>query len=213
MGQKAQAVKRGMHGRRRLTTRRRSQRLGGGAAGDAGGEVARAGKREDDPMRVYEYTLDAAPAQCASMDEAIRIAQFIRNKSLRVWMDVRGSSANAVQIQCSQLAKDVPFAALLNSQARQASADRAWAAISRFYARCRAKVPGKKGYPRFQHNNRSVEYKRTGWKLEPDGRHLTFTDGCAIGRVRLVGTRAIETFPVERIKRVRLVRLVRRAHV
>src|SRR5258708_4817527 len=157
-------------------------------------------------MLVYEYTLDGATAQYVRMDHAIRVAQFIRNKSLRVWMDVPGTSANALQIQCSQLAKDVPFAALLNSQARQASADRAWAASSRFYARCRAKVPGKKGYPRFQHNNRSVEYKRTGWKLDPDGRHLTFTDGCAIGRVRLVGTRAIETFPVERIKRVRLVR-------
>ena len=113
-------------------------------------------------MLVYEYTLDAAPAQYARMDEAIRVAQFVRNKSLRVWMDVPGTSANALQIQCSQLAKDVPFAALLNSQARQVSADRAWAAISRFYARCRAKTPGKKGYPRFQHNNHSVEYKRTG---------------------------------------------------
>src|SRR5258707_7752877 len=157
-------------------------------------------------MLLYEYKLDAAPAQYARMDEAIRIAQFIRNKCLRVWMDVPGISANDLQIQCSQLAKDVPFAALLNSQARQARADRAWAAISRFYTRCRAKVPGKKGYPRFQHDNRSVEYKGTGWKLDPDGRHLTFTDGCAIGRVRLVGTRAIATFPLDRIKRVRLVR-------
>jgi putative transposase len=44
----------------------------------------------------------------------------------------------------------------------------------------------------------------TGWKLDPDGRHLTFTDGCGIGRVRLVGTRSIETFPHEQLKRVRL---------
>jgi putative transposase len=46
----------------------------------------------------------------------------------------------------------------------------------------------------------------TGWKLDPDGRHLTFTDGCGIGRVRLVGTRNIQPVPLDRIKRVRLVR-------
>src|SRR5260370_12117814 len=98
-------------------------------------------------MLVYEHTLDGAKAQYARMDHAIRIAQFVRNKSLRVWMDVPGTSANALQIQCSQLAKDVPFAAVLNSQARQASADRPWAASSRFYAPSRATLPAKKRYP------------------------------------------------------------------
>jgi putative transposase len=157
-------------------------------------------------MLVLEYKLDAATAQYARMDAAIRSAQFVRNKCLRLWMDVPGTTANDLQVHCRQLAKDFAFAANLNSQARQASADRTWQAISRFYANCKAKIPGKKGYPRFQHDNRSVEYKVTGWKLNPDGRHLTFTDGCGIGRVRLVGTRSIETFPLDRIKRVRLVR-------
>jgi putative transposase len=46
----------------------------------------------------------------------------------------------------------------------------------------------------------------TGWTLERDGRHITFTDGHGIGRLRLLGTRSIETFPVEGIKRVRVVR-------
>ena len=100
-----------------------------------------------------------------------------------------------------------PFAALLNSQARQASADRAWLSIARFYKNCREKKPGKKGYPRFQHDNRSVEYKMTGWKLEPDGKQLTFTDGNAIGTVRLIGKKGkIETYPIKQIKRVRLVK-------
>jgi putative transposase len=157
-------------------------------------------------MLVYEYTLDAAPAQDARMDAAIRSAQFVRNTSLRLWMDVPGTSANDLQVQCSRLAQEFPFAAQLNSQARQAAADRAWQAISRFSAACRAKTPGKKGYPRFQHDTRSVEYNVTGRKLESDGRHLTFTDGCGIGRVRLVGTRTIASFPLQQIKRVRLVR-------
>ena len=52
-----------------------------------------------------------------------------------------------------------------------------------------------------------MEYKRTGWKLEPDGRHITFTDGCGIGRLRLVGNpkQPIETFPTKQIKRVRII--------
>lgn len=68
--------------------------------------------------------------------------------------------------------------------------------------------PAKKGYPRFQHDNRSVEYKTTGWKIEPDGKHITFTDGCGIGTLRLVGNKkqAVATFPVKQIKRVRIVR-------
>jgi putative transposase len=163
-------------------------------------------QNENRSMLVYEYKLDAALSQYVQMDEAIRIAQFVRNKCLQRWMDVPGTSANDLQVQCSQLAKEFPFAARLNSQARQASADRAWQAINRFYANCRAKTPGKKGYPRYQHDNRSVEYKVTGWTLDPDGRHLRFTDGCGIGRVRLIGTRSIETFSVQQIKRVRLVR-------
>ena len=158
-------------------------------------------------MQVYEYKLDGSKAQYAAIDEAIRIVQFIRNKCLRLWMDERGISKNDLQCYCAVLAKDYPFAPRLNSQARQASADRAWFAISRFYDNCKSHKPGKKGYPRFQHDNRSVEYKTTGWKLEPDGKHITFTDGCGIGRVRLVGNpkQKIAAFPTEQIKRVRIV--------
>jgi len=158
-------------------------------------------------MLIYEYKLDGHKQQYAAIDQAIRIVQFIRNTCLRLWMDEHGVSKNDLQCYCATLAKAYPFAACLNSQARQASADRAWFAISRFYEHCREHKPGKKGYPRFQHDNRSVEYKQTGWKLEPDGRHITFTDGCGIGRLRLVGNpkQHMETFPTKQIKRVRLV--------
>ena len=115
---------------------------------------------------------------------------------------------NDLQCSCAVLAKDFPFAACLNSQARQAAADRAWFAISRFYEHCKTHKPGKKGFPRFQQIIRSVEYKQTGWKLDADGRHLTFTDGCDIGRLRLVGNRGqhIEEYPIKQIKRVRLIK-------
>jgi putative transposase len=158
-------------------------------------------------MLIYEYKLRLARTQQAAIDEAIRVTQFIRNKSLRLWMDGQGISATDLQVQCSRLAQEFAFAARLNSQARQAAAARAWAAISRFYDNCREKRPGKKGYPRFQRDCRSVEYKTTGWALDPEGKHLTFSDGCGIGRVALVGSRRdLATLAPEAIKRVRLLR-------
>jgi putative transposase len=159
-------------------------------------------------MLVYEYKLDGNHKQYAAIEEARRVVQFIRNKCVRLWMDGKRVSHNDVQTYCAALAKVYPFPSRLNSQARQASADRAWVAISRFYENCKEKKPGKKGYPKFQHDNRSVEYKQTGWQLEDDGKHITFTDGCGIGRLRLVGNKKqqIETCPVKAIKRVRLVR-------
>jgi putative transposase len=157
-------------------------------------------------MLVYEYKLRLSRAQQAAIDEAIRTTQFIRNKALRLWMDGRGVSANDLQVLCSRLAHEYPFAAQLNSQARQAAASRAWAAIERFYTNCREQRPGKKGYPRFQHECRSVEYKQTGWQLDAEGKRLTLTDGGGIGLVRLIGSRDLATFPREQIKRVRLLR-------
>jgi putative transposase len=157
-------------------------------------------------MLVYEYKLSGTAAQYAAIDEAIRVVQFIRNKSLCLWMDNGGTSKNDLQTNCAVLSKEYPFVKRLNSQARQASADRAWFSISRFYEKCKTAKPGKKGYPQFQHDNRSVEYKTTGWKLERDGKHISFTDGCGIGRLRLIGTRQIEQFPVKAIKRVRLIK-------
>lgn len=158
-------------------------------------------------MLIYEYKVDASKKQYAAIDEAIRIVQFIRNKCLRLWMDSRGISKNDLQCYCAVLAKEYGFASRLNSQARQASADRAWLAISRFYDNCKMHKLGKKGYPKFQHDNRSVEYKQSGWKLDPDGRHISFTDDCGIGRLHLVGNakQHIETFHAKQIKRVRIV--------
>ncbi len=94
----------------------------------------------------------------------------------------------------------------LNSTARQAAAERAWAAISRFYDNCKKGIKGKKGYPKFQKNNRSVEYKQSGWKLSEDRKKITFTDKKGIGTLKLKGTRDLNFYPIDQIKRVRLVR-------
>src|SRR5258708_5338460 len=144
-------------------------------------------------MLIYEYKLDGTKKQFAAIEEAIRVVQFIRNKSLRMWMDGKNVSQNNLQTNCAVLAKEYPFARRLNSMARQAAASRAWLAISRFYENCKNKKPGKKGYPQFQRNNRSVEYK---------------TSGCGIGRLKLVGNpnQRLQEFPKNMIKRVRIVR-------
>jgi putative transposase len=157
-------------------------------------------------MIVLEFKVKGKLEQFEAIDEAIRAAQFIRNKALRFWMDNHGVGKNDLQKLCAKLAKEFQFADELNSQARQASAERAWSAISRFYENCKAKIPGKKGYPQFKHNSRSVEYKTSGWKLDSSRRYITFSDAKNIGSLKLVGTRDFNFYQINQIRRVRLVR-------
>jgi len=140
------------------------------------------------------------------MNEAIRVTQFIRNKCLKYWLDNRGVNANDFYKYTTALAKEFSFANNLNSMARQAASERCWFAISRFFANCKAKKPGKKGYPKFQKRCRSVEYKTTGWKLSEDRKYIIFTDKCLIGKVKLIGTYDLHFYQIEQIKRVRIVR-------
>ena len=94
----------------------------------------------------------------------------------------------------------------LNSMARLASAERAGSSISRFYDNCKKSIPGKKGFPQFQKDCRSVEYKTTGWKLADDPNSINFTDKKGIGRLKLKGTRELHFYQISQIKRVRLVK-------
>ncbi|GET37067.1 transposase [Microseira wollei NIES-4236] len=84
--------------------------------------------------------------------------------------------------------------------------ERASFSIKRFYDNCKSGKPGKKGYPRFQKNNRSVEYKTTGWKLSKDRKHIEFTDKNAIGALKLVGNHDLHYYQINQIKRVRIIR-------
>jgi putative transposase len=124
--------------------------------------------------------LNGTKEQYLALDEAIRTAQFIRNKCVRHWMDNQGVGKAGLYVLCKDLAKEFPFARKLNSAARQASAERAWASISSFYSRCKKKEK-KKGYPNFKKHCRSVEYKVSGWKLSDDCMSIAFTDGFEIG--------------------------------
>jgi putative transposase len=158
-------------------------------------------------MIVLEYKLKGNQYQYKAIDDAIRTAQFIRNKALRLWMDGEKINKYDLNKYCAVLAKEYSFANELNSTARQASAERAWSAISRFFDNCKKGVKGKKGYPKFKKNARSVEYKTSGWKLdETTKKHITFKDKKGIGRLKLVGSRDIYFYNANDIKRVRLVK-------
>ncbi len=160
-------------------------------------------------LLVLEYKVKAKKLQYLAIDEAIKTTQFIRNKCLRYWMDAPREvkiDRFALNKYSTELRNEFKFVANLNSMAVQSSAERAWLAISRFYENCKKNVSGKKGYPRFQHDNRSVEYKTSGWKLNPTKRRITITDKKGIGELKLLGKWDIQTYPVKSIKRVRLVR-------
>ncbi len=171
-------------------------------------------------MIVLEFKLKGKVEQWRIVDEAIRTAQFVRNKCLRFWMDNQGVKPYDLNKYCAVLAQEFSNACKLNSQARQSAAERAAFSIQRFFAKCKAKKPGKKmrdfgrnhspqnslGYPQFQKNNRSVEYKTTGWKLDSERKHITFTDEFKAGQFKLIGTWDLHFYQVKQIKRVRIVR-------
>ena len=157
-------------------------------------------------MLVFEFKAYGKSSQFAAVDEAIRTAQFVRNSCLRYWMDNKKIDKYDLNKYCAVLANEFPFADQLNSQARQASAERAWSAISRFYDNCKKGISGKKGYPQFQKDCRSVEYKSTGWKLAENRKSIKFTDKKGIGKLKLKGTRDLHFYQISQIKRVRLLK-------
>ncbi|MBD2605489.1 transposase [Scytonema hofmannii FACHB-248] len=160
-------------------------------------------------MLVLEYKVKGKKAQYTAIDDAIRTTQFIRNKAIRYWMDADRElkvDKFALNKYSTQLRKDFTFVTDLNSMACQAAAERGWAAISKFYDNCKFSKPGKKGFPRFQKDCRSVEYKTSGWRLHETKRRITFTDKKGIGELKLLGKWDLQTYNIKDINRVRLIR-------
>ncbi|QFS44460.1 putative transposase [Nostoc sphaeroides CCNUC1] len=161
-------------------------------------------------MLVFEAKLEGTKEQYQSLDQAIRTARFVRNACLRYWMDNKGIGRYDLSKFCAVLAANTefPWVAKLNSMARQASAERAWSAIARFFENCKKSKPGKKGYPRFrkEQTNGSVEYKTSGWRLSEDRRYITFSDGFQAGTFKLWGTRDLHFYQLKQFKRIRVVR-------
>ncbi|MBD2185895.1 transposase [Planktothrix sp. FACHB-1355] len=157
-------------------------------------------------MFVYEFKVYPKPQQITAINEAIRTSQFVRNKVLRYWMDNRGIGQPEMFRYNTLLRKKFKFVEELNSHACQAAVERTLKAVNRFYDNCKNQVKGKKGYPKFKKNTRSVEYKVSGWKLSENRKYITFTDQKGIGILKLVGSRDLNFYQIEQIKRVRIVR-------
>jgi putative transposase len=160
-------------------------------------------------MIVLEYKIKGKQSQYNAIDDAIRTTQFIRNKAIRYWMNAPRElkvDKFALNKYSTELRKEFPFVAELNSMAVQSAAERGWFAISRFYDNCKSQKSGKKGFPRFQKDCRSVEYKTSGWKLHSTKRRITFTDKKSIGELKLLGKWDIQSDDIKYIKRVRLIR-------
>jgi putative transposase len=153
-------------------------------------------------MFVLEYKVKPKPQQVKAINEAIRTHQFVRNKVLRHWMDNQGLGKTELFRYNTRLRKDYKFVNELNSHACQTAVERVLRAITRFYDNCKKQVKGKKGYPRFQKNNRSVEYKVSGWKLSENKKKITFTDKKGIGTFKLIGSLDLNYYSPEEIKRV-----------
>jgi putative transposase len=157
-------------------------------------------------MIVYEFKVKGKEKQYRAIYEAIQTSQFIQNKCLRYWMDNKDVGRYDLNKYCAVLAAEFPFADELNSMARQSAAERSWSAIARYYSQCKKKIKGKKGFPKFKKNCRSVEYKSTGWKLSETRKSITFSDKKGIGTLKLKGTYDLNYYDIKLFKRVRLVR-------
>ncbi len=157
-------------------------------------------------MIVLEYKLKGKGEQFHRIDDAIRTAQFIRNKCIRLWRDNKGINKTKMFRHNTELRATYPWCHNLNSHACQASVERAAKSIEKFYSDLKDPSVKKKSYPRFKKHSRSVEYKQSGWKITEDRKQLTVTDQTGIGSFRLVGSRDLHFYQLEQIKRMRLIR-------
>jgi putative transposase len=157
-------------------------------------------------MIVLEFKAKGRTTQYSAIDEAIRTSQFVRNKCIRFWMDNRGVGQKDLYRHNTALRAEYPFVKDLNSHACQAAVERAYSSIARFYDNCKKSIPGKKGYPQFKKNCRSVEYKTSGWSVGDNRKQITFTDKKGIGKLKLKGTWDLNFYQLDQIKRVRLVK-------
>ncbi len=150
-------------------------------------------------MFIYEYKVNPKPQQIAAINEAIRTAQFVRNKVLRYWMDNRGVGKTEMFRYNTRLRKEYKFVDDLNSHACPTAVERVLKAVNRFYDNCKKQIRGSayiaeetsataamsKRYPRFKKHSRSVEYKISGWKLAENKKQINFTDNKGIGYLKL----------------------------
>jgi putative transposase len=73
-------------------------------------------------MITLEYKLKGKAQQYRVIDDMIQTAQFVRNKTLRYWIDNQGVKLVDLYKQFAIMAFEFEWAGKLNSMARQATA-------------------------------------------------------------------------------------------
>jgi len=73
-------------------------------------------------MIVLEFKLKGKAQQYRVIDKMVRTAQFVRNKTLKYWIDNQGVKLVDLYKQCAIMAKEFEWADRLNSMAPQATA-------------------------------------------------------------------------------------------
>ena len=70
---------------------------------------------------MYEMKLQGTTEQYERLDDAIRTTRFVRNSTVRAWMDGEVKSRNDAYKLCKKLALNLsfPWAKKLNSMARK----------------------------------------------------------------------------------------------
>ncbi len=115
-------------------------------------------------MLVREAKLKGTQASYQALDEAIRTAQFVRNKCVRYWMDNKGVNKAGLYTHCKNLAQEFDVAKKLNSSARQASAERAWASICQYYSNIQTSSKSS--------NSSASITANLPWLISPEGHGL-----------------------------------------
>lgn len=161
-------------------------------------------------MFILEYKLRGKSSQYQAINEAIRTVQFVRNKCLRYWEENKGVGQKDIYRYVTQLRSEFTFVKTLNSTACQQACERTWTAILKFYTNCKQSplpplIRGD-GYPKYSKRTHSVEFKKSGWKLNRDSKRITFTDGKNIGELKLIGSRDLFYFQEWQIQRVRVLK-------
>jgi putative transposase len=65
-------------------------------------------------MFVLEFKAKGKTTQYAAIDEAIRTAQFVRNKCVRFWMDNKGTGQKELYRHSTLLREEFSFVKALN---------------------------------------------------------------------------------------------------
>jgi putative transposase len=100
-------------------------------------------------MIVLEFKAKGKTTQYSAIDEAIRTAQFVRNKCVRYWMDNRGVGQKELYRYNTKLRAESPLLSLKLS-CLPSRCEKSYYSIARFYDNCKKSIPGKKGYPKFK---------------------------------------------------------------